>query len=409
MQRPQRRPVAEALSAFVFVALVACGSQSKSHAANGGTGGANAGAGDSATGGTTFGDGGATTGGDGGASGTPNAGGIDGAGTAGVATCTETVSLRDAASCSGRLVGAALSTAHLSDAAYASTALEFNFVTPENEMKWEHTEATRDQFSFDEGDQIVSFANQNGMKVKGHTLVWHNQLPAWVSAISDPDDLRAAMTNHITQEVQHYQGQVLVWDVVNEAWDPDDPTTLRATPFSTLLGPSYIDDAFTTAHAADPDAKLYYNDYGADGLDTKSDSIYGMVKDMKMRGIPIDGVGLQMHGSVAASFGGASVAANIQRFGELGVNVVISEMDMHLCAGGTLDDQKAKFYDIVAACLSQPHCRAITFWGITDKYSWLNYEDVGCASGDAPRPLLWDDDYRKKPAYDGVLNALIGQ
>lgn len=317
-------------------------------------------------------------------------------------------SLEAAAVCRGRLIGAALSTAHLADDAYANAARDFDYVTPESEMKWEYTEPTRDQFSFELGDRIVSFAEENGMKVKGHTLVWHNQLPAWVSTLTDPDDLRAALLNHITKEVEHYKGKVLAWDVVNEAWDPGDPTVLRDTIFSQLLGPSFIDDAFTAARAADPDAKLYYNDYGADGGGAKADSIYAMVADMQARGIPIDGVGLQMHDAVASSLTGDDVAANIQRFAALGVDVVISEMDLNLCYGGTLDDQAAMFHDVVAACLGQPNCPAVTFWGVTDKYSWLNYLDEGCADGDTPRPLLWDDGYQKKPGYTGVLNALNG-
>ena len=322
------------------------------------------------------------------------------------ATCT-TATLGQAAACSGRLLGTALATAHFSEESYMSRALEFNYVTPENEMKWEHTEPTRDQFSFDLGDQIVDFANQNGIRVKGHTLVWHNQLPSWVGAISDPDDLRAAMLDHITTEVEHFRGKVAAWDVVNEAWDPNDPTLLRDSVFSELLGPAFIDDAFTAARAADPDVKLYYNDYGADGLGAKSDSIYDMVADMKTRGIPIDGVGLQMHWRSSAARPSASdVAANIQRLGALGLEVVISEMDVDICNGGTLDEQAAMFHDVVAACLSQPACKAVTFWGITDKYSWLNYFDTSCADGDTPRPLLFDDDYQRKPAYAGVLDAL---
>lgn len=352
---------------------------------------------------------GAATGDDGGASGQTGSAGTDGNDAGGPAACP-TGSLKDAASCSGRLIGTALAAPYLSEEAYANTALEFNYVTPENEMKWEHTEPTRDQFSFDGGDQIVDFASQNGMKVKGHTLVWYNQLPSWVTAITDPDDLRAAMLNHITTEVQHFKGKVVAWDVVNEAWDPNDPTVLRDTVFSELLGPSFIDDAFTAAHAADPDAKLYYNDYGADGLGTKSDSIYAMVADMKARGIPIDGVGLQMHWrSADAEPSVSDVAANIQRFGALGIDVVVSEMDFDLCNGGTFEDQTAKFHDVVAACLSQPSCKAVTVWGITDKYSWLNYFDTSCVNGDTPRPLLFDDDYQKKPAYTGVLNALAGR
>ena len=324
--------------------------------------------------------------------------------------CTTPASLGQAAACSGRLLGTALSTAHLSDETYASTALEFNYVTPENEMKWERVEPVRDEFSFEGGDQIVAFANQNDMKVKGHTLVWHNQLPSWVSAITDPDDLRAALLNHITAEVQHFRGQVVAWDVVNEAWDPNHPTVLRDSIFSELLGPSFIDDAFTAARAADPDVKLYYNDYGADGLGTKSDSVYAMVADMKLRGIPIDGVGLQMHWRSVDTLPSASdVAANMQRLGALGLDVVVSEMDFDLCNGGSLDEQAATFHDVVAACLSQPSCKALTFWGFTDKYSWLNYFDTSCVNGDTPRPLLFDDDYQKKPAYTGVLNALLGQ
>jgi endo-1,4-beta-xylanase len=353
---------------------------------------------------------GAAVDGEGGVSGQTGSAGADGGAAGAAPSCPSTASLKDAAACSGRLIGAALSTAYLSEEAYANTALEFNYVTPENEMKWEHTEPTRDQFSFDGGDQIVAFANQNGMKVKGHTLVWYNQLPSWVSAITDPEDLRAAMLNHITTEVTHFRGQVVAWDVVNEAWDPNYPTMLRDTIFSELLGSSFIDDAYKAAHAADPDAKLYYNDYGADGLGTKSDSIYNMVADMKQRGIPIDGVGLQMHWRSADAQPSASdVAANIQRLGALGLDVVISEMDYDLCNGGTFDDQEAKFHAVVAACFGQPSCKAVTFWGVTDKYSWLNYFDTSCVNGDTPRPLLFDDDYQKKSAYTGVLNALAGQ
>ncbi|HTQ04740.1 MAG TPA: endo-1,4-beta-xylanase [Polyangiaceae bacterium] len=396
---------------LTFMGLVSCGNGG---AAPPGPRGAGAQAGDGGAG-AQGGDGGASAqAGDGGAS---AQGGDDGAnagnssaGAAGAAPmCTTTSSLRDAASCSDRLFGTALSTLHLADTSYASDALEFNYVTPENEMKWEHTEATRNEFTFDEGDQIVDFAMQHDMKVKGHTLVWHNQLPDWVSAITDPDDLRAAMTNHITQEMQHYKGKVIAWDVVNEAWDPDYPTMLRDSVFSRVLGPSFIDTAFTTARAADPDAKLYYNDYSAEGLNTKSNSIYAMVMDMKSRGIPIDGVGLQMHWrSVGTALTAADVVSNMQRLGALGVDVVISEMDVELCNGGTLDDQKTKFHDMVAACLSQPNCPAVTVWGITDKYSWLNDVDEGCAADETPRPLLWDDGYQKKPAYDGVMNALVG-
>jgi endo-1,4-beta-xylanase len=343
--------------------------------------------------------------------GRPNsAGGAGTGGGAGSAPCAAASTLKDAGACTSRLVGTALATSHLQESAYATAAREFNYTTPEDEMKWQTTEPSRNQFNFGPGDQIVNFAMQNGMKVKGHTLVWYNQLPAWVSAISDASDLRSAMTNHVTNVMKHYRGKVSAWDVVNEAWDPSDPTMLRDSVFTRVLGKSYIDDAFTAARAADPDAKLYYNDYGTDGLSTKANSVYDMVKDLKSRGIPIDGVGLQMHWrSVGSTLTAGEVAQNIQRLGALGLEVVISEMDVQLCKGGTLDDQKAKFHDIVAACLSQPNCTAVTFWGITDKYSWLNSQDLGCSASEKPRPLLWDDGYAKKSAYDGVMDAFLGR
>lgn len=360
------------------------------------TGGAGKG-GASSLGGAT-GNGGSTTGG--------NATATGGS----ASTCTSAATLKEAGNCAGRLIGTALSTKHLQDTSYTSKALEFNYVTPEDEMKWDATEATRNQFTFNQGDQIVDFAQKNGMKVKGHTLVWYNQLPSWVSGISSASDLRSAMVNHITTVMKYYAGKVIAWDVVNEAWDPTDPTKLRDSVFSRVIGSTYIDDAFKAAYAADPTAKLFYNDYATDGLSTKANSVYTMVQGMKNRGIPIDGVGLQMHWrSVGSTLTAAEVISNMQRLIDLGLEVVISEMDVQLCKGGTFADQQARFHDIVAACLTLPKCTAVSFWGITDKYSWLNsFTDLGCTGTETPRPLLWDDSYQKKPAYTGVMDALLG-
>jgi endo-1,4-beta-xylanase len=178
-----------------------------------------------------------------------------------------------------------------------------------------------------------------------------------------------------------------------------------------VLGASYIDDAFKAARAADSTAKLFYNDYATDGLSAKANSVYTMVKDLKQRGIPIDGVGLQMHWrSVGSTLTAAEVIENMQRLIDLGLEVVISEMDVQLCKGGTLSDQQTRFYDIVKACMTLPKCTAVTFWGITDKYSWLNSRtDLGCTASETPRPLLWDDNYGKKLAYTGVMDALLGR
>ncbi len=337
--------------------------------------------------------------------------GGDAAGTGGApdAGCCSTdasqpTGLRQFAGYTGRWIGAALGASHLAESDYAATAAaQFNFATPENEMKWAVTEPAQNQFNFAPGDAIVAFARQNHIQVKGHTLVWHQQLPSWVSAITDATTLRNAMINHIFAEVVHYSGQVVGWDVVNEAVD-DGGASLRSTIFSQLLGPTFLDDAFNAAHSADPNARLYYNDYGAEGAGAKSDYVYNLVKGMLSRGVPINGVGLQMHvGPADASPSAAQLASNMQRLAALGLDVLITEMDVQICTSD-LNTQSTRYHDIVAACAAQPACKGVTVWGVGDKYSWLNGQM--CAS---PLPLLFDINYNPKPAYMGVMNALLGE
>jgi len=313
--------------------------------------------------------------------------------------------LRSVASISGRFFGAALNAAHLAESDYAAVAsTELSFATPENEMKWASTEPTRGTFSFDRGDAITAFAAQNSILVKGHTLVWHNQLPSWVPAIQDATDLHDAMISHITQVVSHYRGQVVAWDVVNEAVADSGQSLLRNTIFYQYLGAGYVDDAFNAAHAADPDARLYYNDYGAEGMNQKSDAVYSLVQGMLSRGVPINGVGLEMHTSpTAASPSATDIGKNMKRLADLGLDVLISEMDVQICASD-LVAQSTRFHDIVAQCVAQPGCKAVTVWGVPDKYSWLNGQ--ACAT---PHPLLFDDDYVAKPAYMAVMDAFLGR
>jgi endo-1,4-beta-xylanase len=356
------------------------------------------------------------TGGAAGRGGTTGTGGSAGAG--GTTPCTGTT-LKAAATCSGRMFGAALAASHLAESAYATAAREHNFVTPENEMKWDQIEPTRGTFTFGPADQIVSFAMTNNMKVKGHTLVWHKQLPTWVTSLTTAADVRKAMVDHINGVMNHFKGKVTVWDVVNEAWLTDGRTgdgnpRIRDSVFSTVLGPSFIDEAFMAARQADSTAILVYNEFANEGLSDKSTAVYNMVKDMKMRGIPIDGVGLQMHIGYNTNPTAADLAANIQRIADLGLKVYISEMDVNSCAGYSDAQEKAQYHDVVAACVAQPACAAVTVWGITDKYTWLDINNnanssAGCATGVLPSALLWDINYVKKSAYTGVMDALLGR
>jgi endo-1,4-beta-xylanase len=320
--------------------------------------------------------------------------------------------LRAAADNTDRLIGVALENNPLGDGNYTSLAArEFNYVTPVNEMKWDFTEPQPGQFNFSRADNIVNFATSNNMAVKGHTLIWYRQLPNWVNQLNGQQAVRDAMNNHIRALVSRYRGRVRAWDVVNEAWE-DDGVTLRNHVFQRVLGQGYIDEAFRTARAADPDARLYYNDFGTEDMSQKANAVYDMVVGMLQRGVPIDGVGLQMH---TININGAPTIsdfiANIDRLAALGLDVIISEMDVSTCGDGTVDErlaaQRTRVYNLIGACVSRPACKEITFWGLTDQYSWLltNPDISQCENGQDPLGLLFDRGYQKKPAYSGVMDA----
>jgi endo-1,4-beta-xylanase len=288
----------------------------------------------------------------------------------------------------GRYFGAAVAAYKLNDATYVGILdREFSAVTPENEMKWDATEPTQGRFSYGGGDQIVTHAQAHGQRVRGHTLAWHSQQPGWAQSLSGTA-LRNAMTNHITNVATHFRGKIYAWDVVNEAF-ADGGSGGRRDSNLQRTGNDWIEVAFRTARAADPGAKLCYNDYNTDGINAKSTAIYNMVRDFKARGVPIDCVGFQSH------LGGlppGDYQANLQRFADLGVDVQITELDI---SGA---NQATAYANVVKACLAVSRCTGITVWGIRDSDSWR--------TGD--NPLLFDAAGNKKAAYTSTLNALNG-
>lgn len=313
--------------------------------------------------------------------------------------------LRDAANAAGKLVGAAVQSSFLADPRYGAVfARHFNYVTAEYEMKWDPIEKTRGSEDFSGGDTIAAYAAAHGMQAKGHALIWHQAVPSWVASLS-PSELRTEFARHIRSVVTHYRGRVLAWDVVNEAI-ADNGLGLRDSMFRQKLGDGYVAEAFRAAREADPQALLFYNDYGGEALGGKSDAIYEMVRNLLAQGVPIDGVGLQMHVRAAAPPSEANVAANMRRLAALGLRVNISEMDVRIgdLGGATvanLDRQKSVYHSLVAVCVAEPACHAVTFWGFTDAHSWI----YGQYGPDAP--LLFDAQYAAKPAFTGVLDALL--
>ena len=313
--------------------------------------------------------------------------------------------LQSLAAAKGRYFGSATDNPELTDAAYVSTlSSEFGQITPGNSMKWDTIEPTRGTFNYTKGDAVVALAKANNQIVRGHTLVWHSQLPSWVSNGGfSAADLDSVLKNHITNEVTHYKGQLYAWDVVNEPFNEDG--TYRTSVFYNTLGVDYIANAFRYARAADPTAKLYINDYNTDGPGAKSDAMYALVKSLIAQGVPIDGVGFQAH--LAIQYGLPSMQANLQRFADLGLDVAVTELDvrMILPRDTTKDTTQAQYYhDVVAACVAVSRCVGVTIWDYTDKYSWV--PSVFSGQGAA---LPWDENLVAKPlAYDAIVSALGG-
>lgn len=307
--------------------------------------------------------------------------------------------LRDLAAAKGVYFGTAATVSEWNDSAYKALGnREANMLTPGNEMKWDTTEPNRGQFNFGPADSLVASAVAANQKVRGHTLVWHSQTPNWVQNLPAAE-LRQAMINHITTEVNHYRGKLYAWDVVNEAFDEDG--TRRQSFWQQKLGDGYIAEAFRAARAADPTVKLYYNDYNTDGIGAKSDAVYNMVKSFLQQGIPIDGVGLQAHLIVGQVPG--TMRQNIQRFADLGVEVAITELDIRMQTPPTaakLATQASDYTAVANACLAVAGCVGITTWGLSDKYSWI--PSVFPGEGAA---LPFDDSLRPKPAYDSLYRA----
>ncbi|MFE0907433.1 endo-1,4-beta-xylanase [Streptomyces rochei] len=295
-----------------------------------------------------------------------------------------------AAAQSGRYFGVAIASGKLGDSAYTSIAnREFNSVTAENEMKIDATEPQRGRFDFSAADRVYNWAVQNGKEVRGHTLAWHSQQPGWMQSLSG-SALRQAMIDHINGVMAHYKGKIAQWDVVNEAF-ADGSSGARRDSNLQRTGNDWIEVAFRTARAADPSAKLCYNDYNVENWTwAKTQAMYNMVRDFKQRGVPIDCVGFQSHFNSGSPYN-SNFRTTLQNFAALGVDVAVTELDIQGASPTT-------YANVVNDCLAVSRCLGVTVWGVRDMDSWR--------SGDTP--LLFNNDGSKKPAYTSVLNALNG-
>jgi endo-1,4-beta-xylanase len=314
--------------------------------------------------------------------------------------------LRTLAKRAGLRIGTAVDMAAFADdATYRDRiAEEFSSVTAENAMKWGEVEPERGVYDWTAADQLIRVAEQNNQVVRGHTLVWHNQLPGWLtegvaSNEIGPDELRGILKRHVTTQVRHFRGKVYQWDVANEVID--DNGQLRDSIWLRHLGPGYIADAFRWAHQADPKAKLFLNDYNIDGPNAKADAYYALVKDLRAKRVPVHGLGIQGHLGVQYGFYPAGqVADNLRRFEDLGLETAVTEADVRMIMPpdtAKLQAQAQGYSTLMQGCLLAERCRSFTVWGFTDKYSWI----PGWFEGEGAATIL-DENFAPKPAYDAL-------
>ena len=274
----------------------------------------------------------------------------------------------------------------------------FDSVTPENEMKMALLQPEQGEFAFDDADALVDWARERGKQVRGHTLVWHQQVPEWLGEEDwSPAELERVLAEHVRKVVSRYRGRVTTWDVVNEPFT--DRGELRSDdgfPFLAVLGPRYIEIALRAAREADPDARLMVNEIGAEVGGPKLDALVEMAEALQERDIPLDGIGLESHLTTERPPGRDVVRKTVERLAALDLDVEITELDV-VDPRRDPRAQAAVYADVAAACASVARCRRVTTWGVSDRDSWLGAEQ---------RPLPFDTELRAKPAWDALTRGL---
>ncbi len=309
-------------------------------------------------------------------------------------------------------IGTAVATIPLlSDQKYARIlAREFNMVTPENAMKFQFIHPRPDRYAFADADAIVDFAEANDMAIHGHTLAWKEALPRWVTEPDHSDArIRDILAEHIATVVGRYKGRIQSWDVVNEPFEPFGAELRTASPWYQVMGKDYIAFALEEAHRADPEAKLYINDYALEDPGPKSDAMYELAKSLLAQGVPLHGIGFQMHEDMTDDYWPVEASVfrdNVQRFIDLGLEVRISEMDVNLQDDDSeerLQQQAEYFRSILELALDKPAFTAFSMWGFTDRYSSLQewWDADGFGNG-----LIFDAEHQPKPAYFSLQEAL---
>ncbi|WP_205649288.1 endo-1,4-beta-xylanase [Schaalia canis] len=329
------------------------------------------------------------------------------------------ISLREAAKAKGIVIGSAVAGGGHHDAMpYENPfrhspiyrrilAHEFSSVTPENQMKWDYIHPEKDTYNFTFADEIVAFAQGNNQVVRGHTLLWHSQNPEWLEKGSfSKEELRHILKDHITTVVGRYKGKIQQWDVANEIFTGEGQLRTDENIWIRELGEEIIADAFRWAHEADPQARLFFNDYSVEGINDKSTAYYELTKKLLAQGVPVHGFSAQAHLGTQWGFD-TSLRDNLARFDALGLETAITELDVRIKFEGErpseelLAKQADHYGQTLRACLDVPGCQSVTLWGFNDTYSWV----PNFFKGEGAATVLWED-YTPKPAYFRLLKEM---
>jgi endo-1,4-beta-xylanase len=313
----------------------------------------------------------------------------------------------------GFLIGAAVAASPAAtDPKYGQLAFGGNFgqITTENVLKWQFIHPQPTVYDFHEADSLVAIARKNNLAVHGHTLVFGEANPAWVqhlpvNSAADKANVKQVMTDHITQVVSHFKGQVASWDVVNEPLAEDSDATndgLRTHIWYNAMGADYITEAFRAAHQADPSAKLYINEFGLEADGSRWDKFLALVTQLKASGVPIDGVGFEAHVYQSGDeIDPATLKAHMQALARVGLASRISEMDVY--ADNGTDAQAQQYAGVLGACLSEPSCVSWSTWGVSDHYDLFLDDNNTVQHG---TDFLWDGQYAPTPAVTALLKVL---
>lgn len=314
-------------------------------------------------------------------------------------------SFRSAAMKNGFRTGMAITPGDLYDEnAVKIIKNDCNILVYENNMKYGVLRPNKKFWNWSDIDHLIKFAQENKMAIKWHTLFWHQQNPPFLSSYWSREEALAEMDEHITTIMSRYKGIISEYDVVNEMFNEDG--TMRETVWLKTIGPDYIEHALRKAHEVDPDAKLYLNEYSNEEKGhPKADAMYRFVKDLKERGVPLNGVGMQLHLDTTIPCSEDAIRANIERYKELGLDISFSELDIRIPTGEAASANEARqqeMYEMLYRLAREmPNVKSVITWGISDKHSWVPSTFAGKGSA-----LLYDNKLQPKPVYNAVLKEI---